>query len=345
LICPGLLQAAAGKAEEAQQRPYQVRAFIYHHFGLQEEYPSTSVSVEQFKNHLEYLERHEYTVLSLGQALDGLYSDKRLPEKTAVITIDDGYSCVWDKAIPLLERYGYPASIFVSTSHVGGKNYLSWEQLRKLKEKGFEIGNHSHSHAYFLNEPRAQIADSFEADLKISHKEFRRGLGGVPELYAYPFGEYVPEMMAILEKHGYKAAAAQHSGVIYQGSNPFALPRFPMNLNYADLQGFREKIRMNALQVVEADPGSPLVLEENPPQLKLRIDNEKLNRQGLQCFVSGQRDCSMDKTAKNGVLKMEVQAESELSARRTLYTITGPAKDGSQWFWYSYQWVLPEVLE
>ncbi|MGM0425221.1 MAG: polysaccharide deacetylase family protein, partial [Thermodesulfobacteriota bacterium] len=310
LACPACLQAAAGEAGESQQGPAQIRAFIYHHFGMQDEYPSTSVSVQQFQGHLEYLQGNDYTVLTFGEALERLYAEKNLPERTAVITIDDGYLSVWDKALPLLEKYGFPATIFISTSHVGGSNYLSWEQVKKLEEKGFEIGNHSHSHAYFLNESKEDIAKEFEADLETSHKEFRRHLGSVPELYAYPFGEYVPEMMSILEKHGYSAAAAQHSGVIYKGSRRFALPRFPMNLNYAEMESFEEKIRMNALQVVEADPANPLALEDDPPRLKLRIENQEVDAQGLQCFVSGQRDCSVEKTAKNGTLEVEVQAES-----------------------------------
>lgn len=345
LAGPVCMQAAAGGAGESRQGAGQIKAFMYHHFGMQDTYPSTSVSVEQFQGHLEYLKTHDYTVLTLKEALELLYSEEELPEKTAVITIDDGYSSIWDKALPLLEKYGYQASIFVATSHVGGNNYLSWEQLKELQQKGFEIGNHSHAHAHFLNEQPGEIKEAFEEDLEKSHAEFRRHLGGVPKLYAYPFGEYHPELMSVLEDHDYMAAAAQHSGVISAGSRRFALPRFPMNLNYADMEGFKEKIRMNALQVTEAVPEDPLVSGQNPPRLKLRIENKALNPDGLQCFVSGQRECSLDKISTEDALEVEVQAASELSARRTLYTITGPSKDGSKWFWYSYQWVVPEVQE
>jgi len=333
---------AAGEVDDAQQGPAQIRVFMYHHFGLEDTYPSTSVSKEQFRNHLDYIKEHEYTVLPLGAALERLYSDKDMPAKTAAITIDDGYRSVWDNAVPLLEKYGYRATIFVSTGYVGGGGYMSWEQINSLEAKGFEIGNHSHAHAYFVNKPKGEIADAFEQDLKTSHDQFQKHLGRVPDLYAYPFGEYTPEMMSVLEDHGYMAAAAQRSGIIFRGSSRFALPRFPMNRDYAQMESFEEKIGMNALQVVDAVPEDPVIGKENPPRLKLRIKNKELRPGGLQCFVNGQRTCSMDWASQNGELEVTVQAGEALTGRQTLYTITGPSQEGAKWYWYSYQWVKPE---
>ena len=334
---------AASETGRQNQEPGQFRALVYHHVGMEEKFPSTSVSVKQFQKHLAYLKQHDYTVLLLGQALDRLHSEKPLPEKSAVITMDDGYRSIWENALPLLEDYGYGATIFISTRHVGGNNYLTWDQIQKIKEKGFELGNHSHAHAYFLDNPKGKIAKAFEADLKKSHEQFRRHIGQVPDIYSYPFGEYTPGMMGVLKKNGYHAATAQKSGVIYAGSNRFALPRFPMNIHYAGMEGFSEKMRMNALRVAEVTPGLPVVREENPPALKLRIKNNKISSGGLQCFVDGQKNCRMEKTQKNNALIVRLKANNELTSRRTLYTITAPSNDGSQWFWYSHLWVIPEI--
>ncbi|MFP4040544.1 MAG: polysaccharide deacetylase family protein [Desulfosudaceae bacterium] len=341
LVLTGWPAATRVAAEENEVGQGQIRALMYHHFGLEDKYPSTSVSRDQFEKHLDYLKKHDHTVLTLGQALDLLSSDKPLPEKTTVITIDDGYDSIWEIALPLLEKYGYTATVFVSTKLVGGGSYLDWEQIQALQDKGFEIGNHSHSHAYFLNRPAGERAEAFEEDLLISHEKFRRHLGGLPELYAYPFGEYDPAIMAVLKEHGYKAAAAQRSGVIYEGSERFALPRFPMNLNYGEMEGFAEKMEMNALGVVEAVPESPVVGHQNPPTLMLRIDNSELNPEGLQCFVAGQENCHLEKSSRNGLISVQARAKKELTSRRTLYTVTAPSKDGSKWFWYSYLWVIP----
>ncbi len=323
----------------------QIRAFIYHHFGKQDKYPSTSVSVKQFRNHLEYFKKHDYTVLPLGKALNRMYSGGDLPEKTAVLTIDDGYRSIWENAVPLLDEYGYKATIFVPTSHVGGDNYLSWEQVAELQKKGHEIGNHSHSHPYFLNSDSGKIAEAFEADLEKAHDLFRRHLGSVPDIYAYPFGEYHPEMFAVLEKYGYRAAAAQKSGVIYRGSEKFALPRFPMNLHYAEMESFTEKLRMNALPVAEVKPESPLVSGQNPPRLRLRVVDSGIDLGGLQCFVSGQKNCTVKRSRQDDALVIQVRSRDKLDSRRTLYTITAPSADGAQWHWFSHLWVVPEIAE
>ncbi|MCW7754637.1 polysaccharide deacetylase family protein [Desulfobotulus sp. H1] len=320
----------------------QIRIFMYHHFGMENQYPSTSVSTTQFQEHLAYLKANRYTVITLGEALQRLDAGHNLPQKTACITIDDGYLSVWEHGLPLLEKYGYPATLFIATRYVGGRNYLNWEQIRQLQNKGFEIGNHSHSHDYFLNHPTEKIANAFEADLTQSHEIFKQHLTNIPDLYAYPFGEYTEEMMNILKKHGYRAAAAQRSGVVFAGSNRFALPRFPMNLTYGTITGFTEKIRMNALGVVKASPTTPLITGDNPPVLTLSIQNDRIRTDGLQCFVSGQKNCTIEKENRPDGLTLRVRASDRLNPRRTLYTITAPSKDGSEWFWYTYSWVLPE---
>ena len=323
----------------------QIRAFIYHHFGKQDKYPSTSVSVKQFGNHLEYFEKHDYTVLPLGKALGRMDSGDDLPEKTAVLTIDDGYRSIWENAVPLLDKYGYKATIFVPTAHVGGDNYLSWEQVAALREKGHEIGNHSHSHGHFLNSEPGEIAEAFEADLKKAHDTFRRHLGEVPDLYAYPFGEYHPEMFAVLEEYGYRVAAAQKSGVICPGSEKFALPRFPMNFHYAEMDSFTEKLRMNALPVSGVKPESPVVSGENPPRLRIRVADAGIDPGGLQCFVSGQKNCTVKRSRQDGELVIQARSRDKLDSRRTLYTITAPSADGAQWHWFSHLWVVPEIAE
>mgnify|MGYP006280486417 FL=1 len=320
----------------------QIRALIYHHFGREDTYPSTSVSVEQFEKHLAYLKKNDYTVLTLGQALDRLYGKAALAEKTAVLTIDDGYRSVWENARPLLDKYGFAATLFISTGNVGGSNYLTWEEIQKLENQGFEIGNHSHSHTYFLNKPKDQIAEAFEKDLKKADEQFRKHLGRVPDLYAYPFGEYTPEMMEVLKAHGYRAAAAQRSGVIHGCSSRYALPRFPMNYSYGDMEGFSNKMGMNALAVLEAQPESPLLAKNSPPRLTLRIDEKNINPDGLQCFVNGRGACDMKKKWRNGGLILTVRATERLTDRRNLYTITAPSTDGSRWHWYSHLWVIPQ---
>ena len=55
------------------------------------------------------------------------------------------------KVIPKKEQI--PFILFVSTREVGSNNYITWDQIRELKKEDFlEIGNHSHTHEYLVDE-------------------------------------------------------------------------------------------------------------------------------------------------------------------------------------------------
>lgn len=341
---------AAAEEEENSVQPGDpdnkgiIRCFAYHRFG-NDEYPSTNISLDRFEAHLRFLKENDYEVLTLGEAMDRLNSEESVPEKTAVLSMDDGYKSVKTGALPLLNEYGYKATIFVCTEYVGGKNNLSWKELEELQEEGHEIGNHSHSHEHFLNTKEEQRVEGFKEDLERSEDRFEEHLGEKPETYAYPYGEYDPSLEQALEGEGYKAAVAQKSGVIHSGSGRFRLPRFPMTSYYGEIGKFKDKARMHPLRVLDAEPASPVVKSDAPPELKLKLQGDELNTDGFRCFVDGSDKCVV-RTERNGEsLELRVRSEKKLSDRRTLYTVTVPSEDGRRWHWYSHLWVDPTRKE
>ncbi|WP_305043783.1 polysaccharide deacetylase family protein, partial [Geoalkalibacter sp.] len=148
LVLTCVLLLPAGEALAAQ-----ANAFVYHRFG-DDRYPSTNVSVAVFRRQLELLRQNDYQVLALGQVVERLEKGQALPERCAVLTIDDGYESFASGGLPLLKEFGYPATLFVSTDSVGRPGYLGWEALRRIAEAGIEIGNHSAAHEH-MAAPRA----------------------------------------------------------------------------------------------------------------------------------------------------------------------------------------------
>jgi peptidoglycan/xylan/chitin deacetylase (PgdA/CDA1 family) len=329
------------RAQTTEQR--HINSFVYHRFG-NSRYPSTNISMETFKEHLQFLKENNYRVITLGEAAELLDSPGEIPQKTAVLTVDDGYKSFITHAVPLLEQYGYKATIFVCTKYVGRSGYLSWSDIRSLRKKGYEFGNHSHSHEHFLNLSDAETRRGFKEDLSRSEDLFHRHLGYQPDLYCYPYGEYNPDMQEILKNRGYKAAAAQKSGVIYTGSDLYALPRFPMTSAYGKIEKFRSKARMKALPVIKEKPRNPEIKGKNPPKLTLRIDPSAINIRALQCFVNGRKNCKTTRRRDNELI-IEAESKDKLNTRRTLYTITAPSKDGTRWYWYSHLWVNTQYGE
>ena len=344
LIIPVCILFYQPKPLKAQNKDnLNINSFIYHRFGEQK-YPSTNIDIKTFEQHLRFLKDNDYTVLTLGEAIDQLKSNEDVPEKTVVLTVDDGYKSFKTEAVPLLEKYNYKATIFLCTDYVGKSNYLSWEDVRKLQNDGYEFGNHSHTHDHFLNYSDDQTRKEFKEDLSKAEKIFKQKGGFKPELYCYPYGEYNSDMQKILKDNGYKAATAQKSGVIHSGSDIFALPRFPMTSSYGVLERFRSKARMKALPVIKEEPGDPEIKNINPPQLTLQIDPSNINTDHIQCFINGRKTCKITKRS-NSHVTLKIQAKEKLQTRRTLYTITAPSKTGSEWYWYARLWVNTEYGE
>jgi peptidoglycan/xylan/chitin deacetylase (PgdA/CDA1 family) len=316
--------------------------FVYHRFG-DSRAPSTSVAVDVFRAQLAHLHEDGYTVLTLGNALARL-DEARLPPKSVVLTVDDGYHTFWTAGWPVLQEFGFPATLFINTISVGKPGYLTWDQLAALAAAGVEIGNHSHSHPYFVDLPPAEILPSFIDDVEKAQSTIAERLGFRPALLSYPFGEYTPAMEAAARDLGFTAATAQFSGVVSPASNRFALPRFPMGGPYATLDGFRSKSRMHALRVRQQQPASPVIWGTDPPALRLELaEPERLNLRALQCFVAGRRTCEVTWDPADPT-RVTMDVTEPLRARRTLCTITAPGRAGG-WHWYSHVWIRPGIPE
>jgi len=151
-----------------------INCFVYHRFG-DDRYPSTNISVELFRKHLEYLKSNQFNLITFGEAAELLKKGATIPEKTVCLTVDDGYTSFYKNALPLLKEFNFPATLFINTKQFGTGDFLTIQQLKEIATAGIEIGNHSHSHAQFVNFTESERRDTFLHDL-IS----RKVNGGIP---------------------------------------------------------------------------------------------------------------------------------------------------------------------
>jgi peptidoglycan/xylan/chitin deacetylase (PgdA/CDA1 family) len=114
-----------------------LRILCYHGFSLTDEHdfrPKLFITAERFERRLDYLRSRGYRVVSLEQALDELRSGA-LPRNTVVITIDDGFYSVRALALPLLQRFDFPSTLYLTTYYVEHQSpvfrlalqYLFWK--------------------------------------------------------------------------------------------------------------------------------------------------------------------------------------------------------------------------
>jgi len=319
-----------------------INCFIYHRFG-DARYPSTNVPLDDFKAHLRYLKEAGFEVLSLSDAITYL-KDSQPVKKVAVITVDDGFKSFYENGLPLLEAYHFPATLFINTETVGGNSYMDWREIKDASERGVEIGNHTHTHAFFLDMDIDERYQKFESEINLCQQLIKKHLGLHPKVFAYPYGEFDDRMKEIVKNTGFIAATAQNSGVIDNETDLLACPRFPMATGFSDISGF--KLKANALPMKIAGIPSQHVLSGNyKPGLALMIQKNSLRLDEMQCFIQG-GDCEMTMEKKSGdnyALTIKPK-QSIRNRRRTLYTLTVPDKN-NQWYWFSHLWVNPDIKE
>ena len=254
--------------------------FMYHKFGVSK-YPSTSVTINQLENHITELTKDKYNILPLNFIVDAIINDANLPENTIGISIDDADESFFEVAWPLFKKNNIPVTLFVTTGTIvnNNKNYLNWDEIRKLKEEGVTIGAHSHTHAHM---PDLSI-DEVKKEIEISNKIFLRELGEIPSLFAYPYGETSNEIINLIKNYKFKVAFGQHSGIINETSNMYYLPRFSLNEKYGEIDRVKFAASSKGLGVYDFIPTSPTI-KENPPFIGFSLLDERLST-SLNCFI------------------------------------------------------------
>lgn len=107
----------------------KVPILMYHRFSDGEEYGKTSRKT--FETHLKYLAKN-YKIISLSEAVDHLNHPDDLPNRTAVLTIDDGYRDFFDVAFPVLKEFNLPATLYVVTGFLDKKCWIWTDKARYL---------------------------------------------------------------------------------------------------------------------------------------------------------------------------------------------------------------------
>lgn len=159
---------------------------------------------------------------------------KTLPKKPIIITFDDGYQDNYTKALPILKKYGFRATIFVTASHVGKYTALSpdcnedlpaqiltWEELRALGKEGVTIASHTFSHRRLTRLDEEEIRREFAESKRL----LEEGLGHPIHYLSYPFGSFNAKVERLARECGYWAAFSTIPGKLHCSTNLFALKR------------------------------------------------------------------------------------------------------------------------
>jgi biofilm PGA synthesis lipoprotein PgaB len=326
----------------AQNSDNQAVVLQYHHISSTTP-RSTSVTADEFRQHMEFLRDNKFTILPLPDILKALKQGTPLPDKTAAITFDDAYISVYTAAFPLLREYGWPFTVFVPSGLIGSnpRLYTNWDQLREMGKAGVTLANHSVTHPYFLvrnqGEENADWLQRLEHEIVDAEQKILQETGQSHKIHAYPYGEYNPEIQQLLVKLGY-IGMAQHSGPINAASDFEALPRFPFSGVYAPVSTFAPKVLSLAFNVSIVDPQSPVIAGKKPSAVLDFNGNYRFD--ALHCFVNDQ---PMEVTVVDAAKQQyRVSSLVENGGRRFRYNCTAPGRD-KRFYWFSVPWFNPAL--
>ncbi len=252
---------------------------MYHRFE-ENKYPSTNIRVEDFVKHIEMIKSENIDFINPKKFMSDLKEKKKT--RKLLLTIDDGFLSFYNNAWPILKKNKIPFILFVSTREVGNFGYMSWEQIQEISKYPFvEIGNHSHSHEYLVDEELSFI----KKDLLISRELFKKKLKKNSIFFSYPFGEYSLKFKTLVEELGFKFAFGQHSGVVGNSSNVYELPRFPINEKYGELKRFATLLKTIPFSYISILPEEKYINDNsNPPKVKIKFNDKTQNLRSLNCF-------------------------------------------------------------
>ena len=258
---------------------FGVISLMYHRFE-ENKYPSTNIKINDFKKHLKIIEDNKIAFVNPKKLKDELLNNKK--QRKILLTIDDGFLSFYENAWPLLKERKVPFILFVSTREVGSFNYMTWNQIKELAKEDFvEIGNHSHSHEYLVDEHIEVIREDIEKSIKI----FKDKLGKNSNFFSYPFGEYSLEFKRLIKSLNFDYAFGQHSGVMDDTKDFYELPRFPINEKYGEIKRFNSLIKTLPFKYKEIYPNEKYLLQnKNPPEVKISFYENIKNLKSLTCY-------------------------------------------------------------
>jgi peptidoglycan/xylan/chitin deacetylase (PgdA/CDA1 family) len=194
----------------------EVLVLCYH--AVSDTWPSpAALSRSALEAQLRFLLRRGYHPLTLSAALD-----RDAPRRAMAVTFDDGYASILEAGLPILERLQMPGTVFVPTDPasagglmswselaqwVGGEHEhelrcMSWDQLRSLVERGWEIGSHTCSHPHLTEISEDRAASELRDSRAACEEELQRPCLSL----AYPFGSHDATVRELAAAAGYRTA-------------------------------------------------------------------------------------------------------------------------------------------
>lgn len=186
------------------------------------------LSPEKFKSQLKYLKDNGYTPITMDELYNFLKNNKSIPEKSVVITFDDGYRDNYTTAFPILKEFGFKATVYVISNFVENDLYMTKAQIKEMSDWGIDIESHTDNHEDLS---KLTLDQQYET-MKKSKEQLETILSKKVDYIAYPFGKFNANTRKAAEKAGYKLGFSLAGGLADKGDNAYNIDRLYISNNY-----------------------------------------------------------------------------------------------------------------
>ncbi|MBF0520717.1 MAG: polysaccharide deacetylase family protein [Nitrospirae bacterium] len=200
--------------------------------------PGLYVTSKMFAFQMYYLKTFGYNVVRLNDIL-AFSLEQPSNSKLVAITFDDGFKSFLEFAFPILDKYKFPATVFLVSSLAGKHNawdsdyvneireLMDWDDINFLKEKAIDFGAHSKTHPDL---PKLSESD-LETEIRGSKDDIESKLSIPIDFFCYPYGSYDDKVTASVKRAGFKAAFTTKKGYVRTGDKPYEFNRMSIKLN------------------------------------------------------------------------------------------------------------------
>jgi peptidoglycan/xylan/chitin deacetylase (PgdA/CDA1 family) len=222
----------------------QVIVLGYHRFVDKVRHPDTEITPAEFEAQMQALKDQGITVISMDDFLAWRCDRKSIPPRSALITIDDGYSVGYAVAWPILKQYGYPFTMFIYTDYVrggpkAGGGSMTWEQLAEMRNAGVSIQSHTVSHPDLRRKKAGASQASYDDwlwnELHGSKAMLEEKLGIKVTALALPYGLANDHVREVAAKAGYEMVFTVNGEKVGFSTPLEALGRYVVQANQPKL--------------------------------------------------------------------------------------------------------------
>jgi len=182
--------------------------FLYHHV---QELPDTadsalrrwSLTSEKFEAQISWFVQHGFHTITMAQLTAHLKHGQPLPPNPVVLTFDDGWKEHYTVVFPILMKYNFVGTFFITTDSVGHSAFVSWKQLQKMSTAGMDIQAHSLTHPHLDKLPSQEAFHEIIESKKMIESHLNKPV----VVFAYPFGGYNDTVIQMVKRAGFESAA------------------------------------------------------------------------------------------------------------------------------------------